>query len=245
MTRMFKSVTMTWNPYTGCRFDCSYCWARELVETKLRDSPKYRECGFAPTFHPKELHKRFKPGEFVFVSDMGDIYWIDFADLGAILFLIRRHPETFFLIQSKAPEIFLEWGRLGIEFPPNIYLATTIETNRDYELSNAPPPPRRFHRMCLIDHPHKFVSIEPIMDFDLDVMLKWMKEIKPEIIEVGADNHGHNLPEPSWDKVERLLAGLRQICPKVVEKDGLERLKGSPVNYGKANEFVKGTFGGS
>jgi len=78
--------------------------------------------------------------------------------------------------------------------------------------------------MRALDHPKKFISIEPICDFDLDEMLSWMEEIKPDIIEVGADNYHNDLPEPPWEKVEKLLAGLKTICPTVVEKDGLDRL---------------------
>jgi len=71
----------------------------------------------------------------------------------------------------------------------------------------------------------KFVSIEPVMRFDLGRLLKIIWAIRPAIIEVGADNYGHNLPEPTWEEVQELLRRLREICPDVKEKDGLERLR--------------------
>ncbi|GAG76771.1 unnamed protein product [marine sediment metagenome] len=52
-----------------------------------------------------------------------------------------------------------------------------------------------------------------------------MRIINPEIIEVGADNYSNHLPEPPWWKVEALLNNLTNICPRVMEKEGLERLK--------------------
>jgi len=64
------------------------------------------------------------------------------------------------------------------------------------------------------------------MDFDLEEMVEWMREIRPDIIEIGADNYHKKLPEPAWSKVEELLTRLREICPEVKEKEGLERLKG-------------------
>ena len=64
------------------------------------------------------------------------------------------------------------------------------------------------------------------MDFDLAELGEWVAEIQPSIIEVGADNYHNHLPEPPWWKVERLLENLRGICATVVEKKGLERLKG-------------------
>ncbi|MCL0048393.1 hypothetical protein M1N20_02975 [Dehalococcoidia bacterium] len=87
-----------------------------------------------------------------------------------------------------------------------------------------------------MEHPHKFISIEPIMDFDLEVLTQWLDRIKPGIVEVGADNYCNHLPEPPWWKVEALLKNLRGICPRVVEKEGLERLEGislKGVNHGK------------
>ncbi|GAH95428.1 unnamed protein product, partial [marine sediment metagenome] len=133
--------------------------------------------------------------------------------------------------------------------PENVYLGTTIETN-DYfyklivpkevatsageiiaireenKITDAPAPFSRYEAMIDpgLKQFRKFVSIEPIMDFDLETMLNWMNEIAPAIIEVGADNYGHHLREPSWYKVQYLLGGLRTICPNVKEKTGLERL---------------------
>lgn len=223
MSRMFKTVTKTWNPVIGCLHDCVYCWARDLAEGKLKvRSGKYVD-GFEPRFFERELTKKFKPGQFVFVSDMGDLYgkWVPRDWILRVLAIEQAFPEVNFLNQTKNPERFHEFW-----FPPNAYLGTTIETNRDYGVTKAPSPATRYLELWIIEHPHKFVSIEPIMDFDLDELVGWMRDIKPDIIEIGADNYGHGLPEPPWEKVERLLQCLRQICPRVVEKDGLERLKG-------------------
>ena len=70
MGKMFKTITQTWNPFTGCEWRCSYCWARRLAEGKLK---KQYQHGFVPEFHPNRVERHFKPGEFVFVSSMGDI----------------------------------------------------------------------------------------------------------------------------------------------------------------------------
>lgn len=39
MTRMFKTVSRTWNVFKGCRFECTYYNARKMAETRLKDSP--------------------------------------------------------------------------------------------------------------------------------------------------------------------------------------------------------------
>ena len=134
MSRMFKTVTRTWNPFTGCGFGCTYCWARRLVETRLANSGKYRN-GFVPTFHPGELSRHFKPDDFVFVSDMGDIAWARHEWKVAIVERVSKFPNTKFLFQSKDTVTF----RSPLFNLPNIYLGTTIEANRDYSVGLAPP----------------------------------------------------------------------------------------------------------
>lgn len=74
--RMFDVISKTWNPVIGCLHSCSYCWARKLVETRLKNSEKYKD-GFMPKLVDKELRKKFHD-QFVFVSDMGDLFgeWV-------------------------------------------------------------------------------------------------------------------------------------------------------------------------
>jgi hypothetical protein len=220
MSNMFKSITRTWNVFTGCRHNCTYCNARTLAIGRLKHHPRYRD-GFKPAFHPELLDVKFEPGEFVFIAYMGDIAFCKVIDFGHILERIRAFPETNFLLMTKDPRVFKKWP---INFPPNVVLGTTLETNRDYEMSLAPPPSIRAHFLGQTGHPKKMVSIEPIMDFDLDHFTYMVQQIGPQIVEVGADNYHHHLPEPPADKLRHLLHHLRLISPKVVEKDGLKRL---------------------
>ncbi|MBA7469601.1 hypothetical protein ES707_04873 [subsurface metagenome] len=223
-SRMFQvggKPMVTWNCWVGCDFLCTYCNARRTALTRLRNSPRYKD-GFSPHLVEQELGRKFKPGSFVFVGYMGDI---SFASRPIIIDLtcrIAEQPEVNFLFCTKSPLHYWHWH---IVWPENLYLGATIETNRDYRLTRAPAPLYRYIAMRALDHPKKFLSIEPVCDFDLDEMLSWITEIDPQIIEVGADNYHNNLPEPPWDKVERLIKGLEDICPTVVRKVGLERLE--------------------
>ncbi|MBA7645896.1 hypothetical protein ES703_53656 [subsurface metagenome] len=222
MSRMFKSIDKTWNVFVGCEFECSYCNARKAALTRLKESPRYKD-GFKPHLVEAELKRTFRPGQFIFVAYMGDIAFASRRAREVIYSRICQFPHTYFLIQTKNPECF-RWWRLPT--PVNVYLGTTIETNRDYHLTKAPQPIERFRQLTGYPHNLKFLSIEPIMDFDLEELTQWVKLLQPDIIEVGADNYHNHLPEPPWGKVERLLESLRGICPKVIEKEGLERLKG-------------------
>jgi len=223
-SRMFQvggKPMKTWNVFVGCYYLCLYCNARRTALTRLRDLPRYRE-GFKPHLVEKELDRKFKPGDFVFVSYMGDISFASPSIIVDLTARISQQPEVNFLFCSKSPLYYCSWRLL---WPDNLYLGSTIETNRDYHLTLAPAPVNRYIAMRALNHPKKFISIEPICDFDLDTMLKWMDEIKPSIVEVGADNYMNSLPEPPWYKVEKLIEGLENICPTVVRKVGLERLE--------------------
>lgn len=235
MSRMFKDKTgrpmVTWNVFIGCNFGCTYCNARKAALTRMKHSPRYRE-GFKPRMIDIELLTTFRPGQFVFVGYMGDISFQPRENVGRVLQIIERYPETRFLFCSKNPAVYQEWG---FDYPGNLYLGATIESNVDHGVSKSPPPAERYLAMKELQHPRKFISIEPLMDFHLRTLVDWMEAIRPEIIEVGADNYHNGLPEPRdgrasvrtpW-KVRWLLEMLREICPTVIEKDGLGRLTGA------------------
>ena len=223
-SRMFQvggKPMRTWNCWVGCDYLCIYCNARKAALTRLRNSPRYKD-GFNTHLVEKELNRKFKPGAFVFVGYQGDISFASRPIIVDLCCRITEQPEVDFLFCSKSPLHYWYWHMV---WPENLHLGSTIETNRDYHMTRAPAPIYRYMAMRALDHPKKFISIEPICDFDLGEMLTWMEEIKPSIVEVGADNYRNNLPEPKWYKVQSLLNGLRNICPTVVEKSGLHRLE--------------------
>ena len=218
---MFQSVTRTWNPWRGCDHGCTYCWARDLATGRLQRSPKYK-AGFNPRFHPTELNKTFRPGEFVFVVSMGDLWgsWVPAYAIEAILEVILRFPDTDFLLQTKNPARYLEF-----DLPPNIYAGVTIESDVPHPVSAAPSPHSRYRSMLdLPSNTKTFLSIEPIMFFLQSTFTQWILELMPDIIEIGADNHHKHLPEPRGSKVIALIADLRLANLIVKEKPGLERL---------------------
>lgn len=224
MTRMFTidGIRMkTWNVFVGCQYNCVYCNARRCALTRLKNVPRYKD-GFEPHLVEREMRRRFRTGDFVFVGYMGDISFASREVIINILANIERQPGVNFLFCTKSPIIYWYWNLI---YPDNLYLGATIETNVDYGLSKAPSPYHRYVAMRALDHPYKFISIEPIMDFHLTTFVAWIREIDPSIIEVGADNYKNSLLEPPWWKVERLLKSLNSFCPIVVEKEGLHRLK--------------------
>ena len=212
MSRMFSLVAETWNPVTGCLHNCVYCWARRLAETKLRRVPRYRE-GFKPRLNGQEFKRRFKPNRLVFVSDMGDLFgeWVPDKWIWRVIERIEKFPETKFLFLTKNPKRYWDFG-----YPDNVILGVTLETNRcdGYDkISKAPEPCVRYHdaRLLGVKGNPVMISVEPILDFDLDDFIHVIKMLEPDMVYIGYDNYGHRLPEPPLEKTLRLIQELEKF----------------------------------
>ena len=212
--KMFKDVSATWNPLVGCKHYCVYCWAKEYVEKKLKYKfEKYKQGFFKPRFIEKELKKKnFPKAGMVFVVDMGDLFgeWVPKKIIQKIIDVVEQKQENKFLFLTKNPKRYFKFT-----FPSNAILGATIETNDDelyvkHKISRAPLPSERIKAMIELDHEHKFVSIEPILDFKFDEFIEQLVEINPETIYVGYDNYNHKLPEPPMDKTLRFVKVLRE-----------------------------------
>jgi len=224
-SRMFHIIGMTWNPITGCLHGCLYCWARRLVNTRLKNKKKYR-MGFRPTFHEHELKVKFRPNEMVFVADMGDMWgiWVPKEWILKVLNHISKFNDTTFLLLTKNPARYLEFKDALVSMP-NVILGSTIETDdselyRKHGISKAPPPDERIRAMVKLrdmDFTNLMVSIEPVLDFthSFDDAIA---EIDPMFVYVGYDNYNHRLPEPPLSKVRTLIRHLRSMGIVVHEK---------------------------
>ena len=140
--------------------------------------------------------------QFIFIRSSGDIAFCSTDYLKEILGRIRSEPNKTFLIQSKNPKTFNR-----VSFPHNVILGTTLETNRDdlYEgISKAPKPSQRYRDFLDVDHPVKMVTVEPVIDFDIDVMVNWIENINPCMVWLGYDSRRNRLPEPKLNKVKSL-----------------------------------------
>ena len=215
---MYDFVSHTWNPIKGrCEHDCEYCYMKRWGEQ--------------PKLHLDEkcLNDDLGKGNTIFVGSSTDM----FADgvpgewIRRSLMHCRKYSNEYFY-QSKNPQGFKDY--LGY-MPLKLSLCITIETNRDYPvMGNTPFPSERalIFGSVLDDSIEelrisKFVTIEPIMDFDLKELLGLINLCNPEQVNIGADSQRNNLPEPSAEKVLELVAELRKNT-KVHLKKNLKRI---------------------
>jgi len=227
----------TWNPLAGeCPHKCTFCYVSKKVAPWLKRMGNEKFYG-----EPRLVDSEFKtklvvPGGYiVFVESCGDLfaYGVEESVIWRVLSYIKHYPQTTFLLQTKNPERFFDFN-----IPQNCILGTTIETNRfsdNYNFSKAPSVKERYavfrilNRNRAIDGSKVYrlmVSIEPIMDFNLDILVKWIHEIEPEFVSIGADSGKNNLPEPSGQKLNQLICRLEEFT-EVRKKENLNRLLGS------------------
>ena len=197
---MFNVVSGTWNPVTGCLYNCNYCWARNLATTKLQNSHRYLK-GFKPSLNETEFRSKFGKGDLIFVSDMGDLFgsFVPSDWISQVLDHTAHYPDANFLFMTKNPQRYHEFL---LRMPKNAILGVTIETNNDEivqtdKVSTAPLPSERYNAMKDLDWNRKMVSIEPILDFELKTFGDWIEDIYPFLVYVGYDNYDHKLREPN------------------------------------------------
>jgi len=203
---MYELSVKQWNPFAGCEHDCVYCkssFQRQLKRWARKNCPGCYE--FTPHTHPERLNQKLpktKHMQFIFTCSNGDIAFCPTEYLKEIIARIQSEPDKTFLIQSKDPQTFNR-----AIFPKNVILGTTLETNRDKlceGTSKAPNPSQRYKDFAKVNHQPKMVTIKPVMDFDLDVMIDWVENINPCMVWLGYDSGKNKLPEPDLEKVRSL-----------------------------------------
>ena len=129
-------ATMSWNPVTGCRHGCPYCYARRtarrfdasledraalpgglhVLEDKIKATPY--PYGFEPTLHRYRLNQPERQGEpqTVFVCSMADLFgrWVPTGWIRDVLDACQRAPQHRYLFLTKNPARYLELDQLAL-----------------------------------------------------------------------------------------------------------------------------------
>ena len=91
-------------------------------------------------------------------------------------------------------------------------------------MMNSPRPAERAGWLKkLKEHFDVFVTIEPILDFDLDEIIALIKHCEPKQVNIGADSGNNHLPEPSKEKLFKLIEALKEFTV-IDQKRNLSRL---------------------
>ena len=212
---MYPWVDYTWNPIRGkCMHDCVYCYMKNLPWYKP-ENPVH--------LVKEELRTNLGRGRVIFVGSGCDMFAHDVRSkwIYWVLEHCRKFNDNSYLLQTKNPMRFKDF-----HVPDKTIYATTIESNRDYpDYSNAPSVNNRYIFMKqLKTNKPKIVSIEPVLDFDVDIFASWIEEIDPDFVSIGADSKHHGLPEPNAEKLAELIVVLKDFTEVKIKKN-LSRIK--------------------
>lgn len=228
ITHMYPD-TKTWNPFTGCLHHCIYCAPSFQAQLKRWGKKNCLDCYyFRPHYHPERLLK-IPSAKNIFVCGDGDIAFCNAGFMEQIVLSIARHNERCsyktYYFQSKNWELSGKLVSILEKYHvKNAVIIETLETNRDsgYSMiSKAPQPTIRHRKFVEISYPRKVITIEPILDFDIDVFFRMITEAEPEYVWIGYNSRPKRvaLPEPDLTKTKLLIDLLQKSGVEVKGKD--------------------------
>jgi protein gp37 len=167
LTRTFNSsnesidwAKWSWNPVTGCKYDCGYCYARVMAGRFATHYPQ----GFEPYFYEERLaapqNTRIPPARHheagirnVFVCSMGELFgdWVAKKWIDRVLAAVRKSPQWNYIFLTKNPSRLVD-----IEWPKNAWVGTTVDRQ-----SRVAPAVAAFKK---IKATVRFVSCEPLLE---------------------------------------------------------------------------------
>lgn len=214
----------TWNPVTGCRHGCPYCYARKIAIRFKPNHPLGHDCtqpgdglyeirrkssqpwryGFHPTLHPYRLNEPFgakKPFK-IFVCSMGGLMgkWVPRKWIQDVIDVARENPRHTFQFLTKNPSRYR-----AFVWPENCWLgASATDHAQWYEAATWLPEDAK-----------TFISFEPL----LDEICPNDVGFKPNWIIIGAQTNPNVQPRKEW--VDDLLDYADQHSIPVFMKDNL------------------------
>jgi hypothetical protein len=186
-------------------------------------------------FDERELKINLGEENFIFIGSSNDLFANDIPDEWIVKTFdhCRKFQENTYLFQSKNPMRIARMMWKGKIYNNLRYIfCTTIESNRDYPefMGNAPKIDDRFYGLSMIDSNATYLTIEPIMDFDLKIFVDKIKNIHQahlsyyvKQVNIGADSGNNHLPEPSKEKLLEFISELEKFTT-VKQKTNLKRL---------------------
>jgi len=207
---------LTWNPVTGCKHGCPYCYARKIAERFI--GSKAWPQGFKPTFHSERLNDpaKVKKPQTIFVCSMADLFgeWV-LLEWVAKVFQSECMGGHTFIHLTKNPSnmmrLFCQWQRrvpseeeslLGM---PYHWFGTTVTGTDDAY---------RIDQIRQFPHPHRFISFEPLLSDPGNIDLTDIQQVI-----IGAQTNPY-IPPPG-DAVRRIVRAAYESGTKVFFKNSM------------------------
>lgn len=193
----------SWNPVTGCKHDCPYCYARDIAQ-------RFYPQGFEPTIHPDRLTAPYQtkpkdsdnPAERnVFANSMSDLYgrWVPQEWIDAVFKAMADNPQWNFLTLTKFPKRAAE-----LVYPSNVWIGTSVDLQARVKAAED-----AFERIeCGV----RWLSIEPMLEpltFSKPGLFDW--------VVIGGASRSSQTPEwtPPFAWIVRVAAQFLDANPNV------------------------------
>jgi len=214
-TTSIEWAQWSWNPITGCKHDCPYCYARDIAQ---RFTNLYQN-GFDPSIwparfaapentHVPKMAEQDVAYRNVFTGSMADIFgrWVPEEWIHLVIERVQLNPQWNFLFLTKFPQRVHEFGKM----PENAWMGTTVDCQE--RVANAE---KAFAKM---GGGIKWLSVEPML-----TPLKFSRLDLFDWIVIGGASPSAKTPKwvPPFDWVADLHAQAREAGCAVYHKDNL------------------------
>lgn len=230
---MYDFITHSWNTIKGrCLHNCSYCYMKKHNKN-------------LPDIHidDDEFKTDLGEGRFIFVGSGIDLFANDIPEnwiLKTLDHCYNANNKLFgdknkYMFQSKNPRRIIDFIKHPV-FQDSV-ICTTIETNKWIpEVMNGSP--RIEDRVSAMEEIaalgyRTYVTVEPIMEFDLEEMIDCIRRCKPIQVNFGKNSNWKvSIPQPNGkgtkSRVIKLIEEVAKFTDKVtIKKNMLKRGKGS------------------
>jgi len=200
----------TWNPITGCRRGCEYCYARRMAQRLAGRYGYPKDDPFAPTLHRDKLRLPYwwKKPQRIFTCSMADIVgpWTLEAWTRLVLDVADSCPRHTFIFLTKSPERLSRFN----PWPANAWVGATVDVRARLEPTLA--------ALRDVEARVKFICFEPLLE---DMGTEYLPDLSGiDWIIIGAQTGAHPFqPEPKW--VIDLIRAAVLVRARVFVKDNL------------------------
>ena len=207
----------TWNPMTGCKHGCEYCYARKIAE-RFRGTKAF-PVGFDPIFYGGRLDEpgRVKKPSKIFVCSMADLFgeWVPSGHIRDVRITTRIHDHHTYQFLTKNPKRYMELS----PWLDNCWLGASATNQEMAEYS--------IKKLGMSEAKTIFLSLEPL----LGTINLGKLYAKPDWIIVGAQT-GPGAEHPPIGAVAKIRDQCKEMGIPVFFKDNL-KLDGLPKEFPK------------